>query len=231
MFFKHQHPQRRYIFFKPLEYHPSMARRTYHQHCALARALDLVGERWTLLLVRELVGGARRYGELLENLPGMGTNLLANRLRDLQEAGIVEHEDPAYRLTERGQELEPALVALARWGAPLLDDPRPGALWRASWNVLALQYAFRPERARKLRGVLEWRIDASVVQARIREGTIETSGETRWRPDVVITTDGETLLGVWGGDVAVEDAEASGSLEIDGDRRLFRTSLRVFARD
>jgi DNA-binding HxlR family transcriptional regulator/putative sterol carrier protein len=209
-----------------------MTRRTYRQHCALARALDLVGERWTLLVVRELLTSPKRYSNLLDNLPGMGTNLLAARLRGLQEAGLVDHDGTLYSLTPRGAELEPAVLALARFGAPLLAEGLAAGnqddLWRASWNVVALKYAFRPERARKLRGVLEYQVDGTRVQARLRDGTIETTAEPRWKPDVVVRTDGETLLALSSGELAFRQAEAEGALEIEGDRRLFRASLRAF---
>ncbi|MEM7311387.1 MAG: winged helix-turn-helix transcriptional regulator [Planctomycetota bacterium] len=205
-----------------------MVKRTYHQHCALARALDLVGERWTLLLVRELLTGAKRYKELQANLPGIGTNLLAARLRELQEADLVEHDGTAYALTERGAGLEPAVLALARWGAPLLAEPEPDALWRASWNVVALKYAFRPERARRLRAVLELRVDGTCVQARVRDGAVETAGEARWRPDLVLEGDGETLLALWEGELDAREAEREGALAIHGERRLLRGLLRAF---
>lgn len=206
-----------------------MPKRSYRQHCALARALDLVGERWTLLLVRELLTGPKRYKELARNLPGMGTNLLAARLRELGEAGIVEHGDATYALTERGAELEEAVLALARWGAPLLIEAEPDALWRASWNVVALKYAFRPERAARVSGVIELRVDDTCVQARLDQGTIETAGEERWTPDTVLRTDGATLLAIQAGELDADAAEEEGALVVEGSRRLYRSCLRVFA--
>jgi len=203
-------------------------KRSYHQHCALARALDVVGERWTLLLVRELLTGPQRYSDLSRGLPGMGTNLLAARLRDLQASGIVEHEGSTYRLTPRGAELEEAVLALARFGLPLMEEPDPDDLWRASWNVVALKYAFRPERAKRMRGVIEYRVDDTCVQARFRDGRIDTAGEARWRPDVVLSANGETFLDLSTGRVEPERAEAEGDLSIEGDRRLYRASLRAF---
>jgi len=205
-----------------------MAKREYRQHCALARALDLVGERWTLLVVRELLTGSKRYKELLANLPGIGTNLLATRLSDLERAGLVERGDRSYSLTPRGSELEAAVLALARFGAPLLAEADGEVYWSASWNPIALKYAFRPERARRLRGTVEYRVDDSRVQARFRDGEIETAAESSWRPDVVVTTDGETFLALSAGELDPRDAEAEGSLEIAGDRALFRRSLRAF---
>jgi len=205
-----------------------MAKRSYQQHCALAKALDLVGERWTLLLVRELLTGPKRYKQLIENLPGMGTNLLAARLRDLQGAELVAHDGTSYSLTERGAELEESVVALARWGSAALAEPIDGELWRASWNVIALKYAFRSDLAKDVVGVIEYRIDDTRVQARIKNGTIATSAEESWKPDVVIEANGETLLALSRGELKPKEAEASGALAVSGDRRLFRSSLRVF---
>src|SRR3954453_16256912 len=99
------------------------APRTYDDACGIARALDVVGERWALLVVRELVLGPKRFGQLHRGLPGMSPNVLSQRLRELEDAGVVEkHElDPpasvvVYGLTDRGRELEPVLHALGRWG-------------------------------------------------------------------------------------------------------------------
>ena len=208
-----------------------MARRTYAQRCALAHALDLVGERWTLLLIRELLTGPRRYGELLANLPGMGTNLLAARLKDLAAEELVEKTDSTYTLTARGAQLEPAVLALARWGAPLLDEAEDDEHWSPTWNVVALKYSFRPERAKRARGVLEYRVDGTRVQARVRDGEIETSLEPRWTPDAILEADGATLLALASGELDPDEAEAEGSLRVEGDRRLYRSSLRFFGVD
>src|SRR5450759_1201303 len=105
-------------------------RRTYGQFCPVARALDLLGERWTLLIVRELLTGPQRYSDLRDHLPGMWSNLLAQRLRDLDAAGLVQRRElppPAarlvYELTEQGRALAPVVYELARWGLELLDEP------------------------------------------------------------------------------------------------------------
>ncbi|MDF1839778.1 MAG: winged helix-turn-helix transcriptional regulator [Planctomycetota bacterium] len=206
-----------------------MARRSYHQYCALARTLDLVGERWTLLLVRELLSGPARFKDLQVGLAGMGTNLLSDRLKELVEAGLIEREDRLYQLTPRGRELEESVVALARFGAPLLGERSAQELWRAEWNVVALQYAFCPERAKNAEGVIEYRIDESCVQAKLTSGALETAGEARWEPDVVIRADGETFLQLAAGELDPKNAEEQGRLELIGSRRLWRTSLRVFS--
>src|SRR5215470_18393749 len=105
--------------------------RSYNQYCAVARSLDVIGERWTLLIIRDLLVGPKRYKDLLDGLPGIGTNLLAARLRDLEKAGIVRRTllpPPAastvYELTEVGRALEPAIFAIGRWGARFLGSPR-----------------------------------------------------------------------------------------------------------
>ncbi|MFJ9412855.1 winged helix-turn-helix transcriptional regulator [Streptomyces sp. NPDC101227] len=122
-----------------------MPRRSYDQYCALARALDTVGDRWTLLIVRELLGGARRYTDLHADLPGVSTDMLASRLKDMEREGLVSRRRLAppgaafvYDLTARGRALLPALTALADWGAPALDEKRPTDAVRAHWFALPL---------------------------------------------------------------------------------------------
>lgn len=117
-------------------------RRTYGQFCPVARGLDLLGERWTLLIVRELLVGPQRYSDLRDHLPGMWSNLLAQRLRDLEAAGVVRRRElppPAarlvYELTDRGRALEPAVYELARWGLELLDEPGDDVL---PWHLMPL---------------------------------------------------------------------------------------------
>src|SRR5438270_4362488 len=126
-----------------------MPKRSYGQFEGLANALDAIGERWTLLLVRELLLGPRRYKDLLEGLPGIGTNLLARRLKELQGAGVIEKRTlpaPAgssvYELTERGRGLEPALVALAGWGLVAMEEPSRTDVLRPAWAVLAFRSMF-----------------------------------------------------------------------------------------
>jgi DNA-binding HxlR family transcriptional regulator len=127
-----------------------MARRSYRQFCGLAKALDIVGERWTLLIVRNLLLGPRRYSDLLDELPGVTTNLLAKRLQELEAAGLVEKERlpppvPAvlYRLTADGAALEPAIMELARWGGRYLDRPRAGDTVNVGWGLLSMKRRYR----------------------------------------------------------------------------------------
>ncbi|TBO56514.1 transcriptional regulator [Streptomyces kasugaensis] len=122
-----------------------MPRRSYDQYCAVARALDAVGDRWTLLIVRELLGGSRRYTDLHADLPGVSTDMLASRLKDMERDGLVTRRRLAppgavtvYELTARGRALRPVLTALADWGAPALGEPRPTDAVRAHWFAVPL---------------------------------------------------------------------------------------------
>ena len=123
--------------------------RSYDQFCALARALDVVGDRWTLLIVRELFARDNRYSDLRDALPGIATNLLAERLRQLREAGVIEAYDALppvratiYRLTARGRELRPAMRALVAWGLPLMAMGQGADAFRTQWLVMAVRILF-----------------------------------------------------------------------------------------
>src|SRR5262250_1013315 len=122
-----------------------MTDRSYSQFCGVAHALDLVGERWALLVVRELLGGPRRFTDLAKGLPGIRTNILTSRLKELERAGVVQRRTlppPAasnvYELTEYGRELEPIVLSLGRWGAKTLGPPDPGWSFRPGGLSLML---------------------------------------------------------------------------------------------
>ena len=195
-----------------------MSRRAYNQYCATAHALDIVGERWTLLLVRELLTGPRRFGDLLAGLPGMGTGLLAARLRFLTEEGIVEQvtlpapaNTPAYAVTEAGAALETVVLALADWGMTwALDEREPGEVFRAGWTILAMRSAFNAERASGLSAVYEFRVDGEVFHAAVRDGAIETVQGPAQRPDVVVETDGDTFRNLLRGEPTTRGATVTG---------------------
>jgi DNA-binding HxlR family transcriptional regulator len=121
--------------------------RSYDEYCAIAKSLDVVGDRWTLLIVRELaLGGACRYTDLRNGLPGIATNLLADRLRELEHAGVVAREEAPppiattlFRLTPRGEELRPVLEGLVRWGIPLMTEQDPDDAVRSHWLAWAIE--------------------------------------------------------------------------------------------
>lgn len=204
------------------------ARRSYDQYCALARALEVVGERWTLLIVRELLLGPKRYKDLLHGLPGIATNLLAARLKDLGQAGVLRRRTlppPAgstvYELTELGRELEPAVLALGRFGASFLGPPRPTDAYRPGWYVLSMLATFRPERAQGVRETYEFRLGQEAFQVRVADGRVEARQGEAHDPDLVVSADLETLLALLAGRLLPMEALSSARVEIEGDARAF----------
>ena len=157
-----------------------MPKRSYKQNCALAQASDLIGERWSLLLVRDLVLGPRRFNDLQTSLKGIGTNLLATRLRDLEAAGIIERRargtgGHVYALTESGKALEPALLALVRWGLAYGPENQKGFHHQDDWDLVALKALFQARRAGDLSVCVQFRTDEfagwmSVEDQRVRIG-------------------------------------------------------------
>src|SRR5215218_6017447 len=131
-----------------------MATRDYGQYDGIARGLELVGERWALLIIRDLLVGPRRYGELAAGLPRIPTNILAARLKELQEARILRRVPRSrviiYELTQYGRELEPVVLALGAWGFRAMGDPREEQIITADSMTMALRTAFRPQVAAHL---------------------------------------------------------------------------------
>lgn len=201
-----------------------MGRRTYDQFCAAARALDLIGERWTLLVVRELVLGQKRYTDLLEGLPGIGPNVLAARLKDLQAAGIVRRTKlppPAastvYELTELGEGLRPVLFQIARWGLNFLDEPRPDDAFRPEWLLGAVRAAVRPKASRGVRESYEFRIGGHVFHVDADDGQVEVREGPAPEPAATFTTDFRTFAALGAGQLDPDDAIRSGAVTLEGD--------------
>ncbi len=200
-------------------------RRSYAHHSPLARALDVVGERWTLLMVEELLDGPRRYTDLIEHLGGIGTNLLAARLRDLEAAGLVERRvlaPPAgstvYALTETGQGLRPAVMSLARWGEGLDAGCDPAEVSLARWGIVGLtQVLFRPERTRGLQETYEFRTDGEVFHVSYDDGTAQGGLGPAINPAATFVTDGATFRAIGEGRLSAAEALATGNMRIEGD--------------
>jgi DNA-binding HxlR family transcriptional regulator len=212
-------------------------KRTYGQHCTVARALDVVGERWTLLLVRELSTGPKRFKDLLGGLPGIGTNLLAGRLKALEGEGIVRRSTlppPAgsnvYELTTLGRELEPVLVALSRWGARVLDAPREDDELRAGWAAVALWSTLGA--AGGSSGTYGFRIDGEAFHLRVGDGgeKVEVRQGSASEPDLVVVGDAGTLLAVASGRLSPEEAVQSGALWVEGESEGDREALLAWCR-
>ena len=212
------------------------SKRSYRQHCSLALALDYVGERWTLLIVRQLLLGPQRFTDLQSGLPGIGTNLLAARLKDLEAAGIVRRgtlPPPAasavYELSELGRGLEPAVVALAGWGLRLLAEGREERTYQPVWAAVAMKATFRPSEARGVRESYEYRIDDDIFHARVDDGRVETGqGPAPGEAAFVLIASTDAFLALATGEILPDDGLVDGSLELRGNREALDRSLRIF---
>lgn len=213
-----------------------MASRKYGQACSVSRFLDQLGSRWTLLIVRDLLVGPRRFKELLTNSPSMGPNLLTDRLRELQEQGIVEkvaaQDDRAttYVLTEKGLALEPVILSMASWGMrfAMVDDSTPGAS-RPDLLVVAFRAAFLPERAKGVKEAYEFRIDDTIFFAQIDDGALHTGLGTAARPAFILTTDSKTFDRIAAGTLDIVDAQERCLLDVSGDEQVFARFLDLFS--
>ena len=212
-------------------------RRTYGDRCGIARALDQVGERWALLVVRELLLGPKRFTDLRAGLPHVSPDVLAQRLRELERDGVVRRRKLAppaasrvYELTERGLELEPVILALGRWGSGAPFPPGDAKLGTDS-AVIALMAVFDPGAADGLSASYELRLGEDRFRARVAEGRIEFARGRAEQPDATIETDPETLSAVlWHGRPLAE-AERAGDVRIEGSRRAATRFLGLFTLD
>ena len=212
-----------------------MSKRSYNQYCAVARALDIIGERWTLLIVRELLTGPKRFKDLLEGLPGIGTNLLAARLKDLEGYGIVHRATlppPAaskvYELTELGQSLEPVIAALGRWGLEFLGTPDREDDLRPAWAVVAMRSALKQEAARGLQETYEFRIDEEAFHLRIKDGEAEALQGPAVDPDLVVWGCTQAFLALVAGRLEPAEALKSGEIRIEGEPETLARCLEIF---
>lgn len=196
--------------------------RSYGQYCALARGLDIVGDRWSLLVVRELIEGPRRYGELLDGLPGVATNLLAERLRALEAAGVVARDgDKRYALTEWGEGLRDVVYGVARWGAPLMARPADDDEFRPHWlrHVIAALYSGADERRGDF--TVEIRTGDRAITLVAHRGRVELVRGGAESADLRLAGPPDGIVGLLAGKLPREVAEALG-VSIDGDLRVLR---------
>jgi DNA-binding HxlR family transcriptional regulator len=199
--------------------------RSYGERCAVARALDLVGERWALLVVRELLLGPKRFTDLRAGMPNAKPSVLSQRLRELEDGGVVRRRKLGpptstwvYELTDFGHELEPIVIALGRWGRRL---PRPpGAAHGVDSLVLALKWRFDPDAALGLSGSYELHLAEDRFRIDVADGRIETQRGDAAAPDVIVETDPETLEAVIFDGRDLADAVRSGDMRIEGDQAL-----------
>ncbi len=199
--------------------------KSYNQYCGLAYALDVIGERWTILMIRELLAGPRRFKDLNDGLPGISTNLLTERLKRLEQQGLLRRRilpPPAgstvYELTAMGQALETSLLELGKWGSQFVPPSMEGvnALHLGSY-ALTPQTFFRPELARGIYATYELHIDDEVQQVQIADGEIHVQqGEAR-QADAIFHTDLPSYLGLLTGQLQPDAAIAAGLICVEGD--------------
>ncbi len=208
--------------------------RTYGDLCGIARALDVVGERWALLVVRELLLGPKRFTDLRRGLPHIGPDVLAQRLRELEQVGVLRRRTLAppagsrvYELTERGRKLEPVLHALGSWGSAAPVPPGNPQLGVDS-TMIALRTLFDADAARDLDATFELRLDDQVFRAQVAAGDLELERGEATDAQATITADPMTLGGVMWQRVGLAEAERAGAMTIEGDRRAAKRFLGCF---
>lgn len=212
-----------------------MATRTYGQYCGVARALDMVGERWALLIVRDLLVSPKRFTDLRQGLPGIPSNILSARLKELEQAGVVERRvlpRPAtgvvYALTPYGAELEEVVLRLAAWGAQSLGERGPDEIITPDSMIVALRTTFQPGAAAGDEPVAyELRLGEIVIHARIEDDRLESGAGPLPDPDLVIEAFGP-LRPLLAGELSPAEAVATGHVRLTGDIALLDRFVELF---
>jgi DNA-binding HxlR family transcriptional regulator/putative sterol carrier protein len=210
-------------------------RRTYGDGCAIARALDLVGERWALLVVRELLLGPKRYTDLRRGLANASPNVLSERLRELERDGVIRRRKlppPAgsrvYELTDWGRELEATVMSLGRWAARSPTPATDAPIASADSVILALRARFDPGAAHGLRADYELRLGEDRFRIAVADDQIEAARGAADHADATIDTDPDTLDAVLWGGRSLADAQRSGTLTVGGDKAAVKRFVRLF---
>jgi DNA-binding HxlR family transcriptional regulator/putative sterol carrier protein len=214
-----------------------MPEHRYQQFCALARALDVAGDRWTLLIVRELAPGPRRFTDLIDGLPGVSRKLLTDRLRDLERDGIIARKElppPAarqvYELTNDGRDLATAMAPLIAWGARRIGERKPGESFRARWPAVAMAGLADREAAKGVSETYQYLVGDSAFHFTVDDGSIELHDGRSEDPAVTWTTDEETWADVASGKIKASSAVATGALNVSGDPDAAKRLRKIFSR-
>jgi DNA-binding HxlR family transcriptional regulator/putative sterol carrier protein len=212
-----------------------MKKRNYNQSCSLAHSLDIVGERWTLLLIRELLIGPKRFKELLKGLSGIGTNLLTARLKEMEDAGLVEKDSlpppsgsVVYQLTRLGNRLEPAILELIKWGMSLPPSTKKGQLSLPDWDMVAMKALFDPEKAKGFKICCEIHLSGITFNLFIDGRNLEVASGKAQRPDLVIKTDRDTLKKITFGHLNLDEAIRKGQYQLEGSKRIAKRLINIF---
>jgi DNA-binding HxlR family transcriptional regulator len=202
-------------------------RRSYKQYCGIARALDVIGERWALLIIRELVLGPKRFTDLRQGLPGIATNVLSQRLRQLERDGVVVRRllpPPAasnvYELSEYGRDLVPIMLALGRWGARTMGARVPEQTLRSEWLAVALRAFYQPQAAEGVSARIGFDLGDAQFTFSLDHGRLEVAPGANGPADLTIAADPETLVAFLGG--------APVSVQAEGDRELLERLPAIF---
>ena len=214
-----------------------MPEHRYQQYCALARALDVAGDRWTLLIVRELAPGPRRFTDLVDGLPGISRKLLTERLRALEGDGIVarrELEPPAarqvYELTDDGRDLAHAMAPLIAWGASRLGERKPTDSFRARWPAVGMVGLADREAAQGVGETYQYVVGRSAFHFTVDDGSIRL--HDGWAQDaaVTLTTDEATWADLASGRISFSSATATGALSVAGAPQAVKRLRKIFSR-
>jgi DNA-binding HxlR family transcriptional regulator len=211
-----------------------VANRVYGQYCGFARALEMVGERWALLILRDLFVGPKRFSDLQRGLPGIPSNILTARLKELEDAGVIQRRalprppgGVAYELTEDGRDLEPSLIELGRWGARHLGEPREHEVVTEDSMAMALRTTFRKEAARNIKAAYELRLGEIVINAVVKNGSVTVGKGALEDPDLVIEA-GPGIRAVMAQEISPEEAIKAKIVRVSGDRKLFTAFAQMF---
>jgi DNA-binding HxlR family transcriptional regulator/putative sterol carrier protein len=215
-----------------------MPEHRYQQYCPLARALDVAGDRWTLLIVRELMPGPRRFTDLIDGLPGISRNLLTERLRALERDGIITRRELAppaarqvYELTDDGRDLADAMVPLVAWGTSRLGDRKPTESFRPRWAALAMVTFANREAAKGVSETYQYLVGRSAFHFTVDDGSIQLHDGRAQDPAVTLTIDEETWADIASGKITASSAAATGALTVAGDRQAAKRLGNIFSRD
>lgn len=208
--------------------------RSYRDLCGIARALDIVGERWALLVVRELLFGPKRFADLHRGLPGMSQNVLTQRLRELEESGVLTRRrtlPPAtglvYELTDRGRDLEPVLLSLGRWGSPIPPGPDSARELSPDALVVALRTTFDPRAAAGLECAVQLELPTDAFLLTVHDGRLDVA-RGQMSADVILTGSVRTIQDLVFDKRPLDDAVLSGDASAVGDTTLLNRFLVVF---
>ena len=221
--------------------HPSPPR-SYEHFCGLAFALDAVGERWALLVVRELLAGPRRFSDLMAGMPGVATNTLTSRLEELEQRGLISRQQlpppqasAVYELSARGRGLEPVIVELVRWAAPEVAragrERRKLAPLRSSWLALALKAFFVPARAKRAQGHVVLELPTGPLSIEVKDDcAVFRDATAHDRPDASLRCVEEQVLALVLSSTRLAELLRQPEVLLQGDAKAFARVLAVFQR-